>query len=106
MALNLPTRGDVDRYRRRYSLEGVTFTLAFAWRQRTASWYVDVLAADGSPILQGQRVSASSPLWPDPSAPGLPPGVVVVVGPDTYLRGQLGTDLRLVYLTAAEVAGG
>lgn len=106
MALILPTRGDVDRYRRRYSVDGVTFTLAFAWRQRSASWYVDVLDADGAPILTGQRVSASAPLWPDRSAPGLPPGFAVVTGPDVYLQSQLGTDVQILYLTAAELADG
>jgi hypothetical protein len=106
MALELPTRGDVDRYVRRYSLDGVTVSIAFEWRQRTGSWYASLYDADGAPIVLSQRVSPSAPLVPDQSAPGLPPGFIAVLGPDAYLRGQLGTDVRLVYLTPAEVAGG
>jgi hypothetical protein len=106
VALALPTRGDVDRYTRRYSLDGVTVSIAYEWRSRTGSWYASIYDASGAPIALSQRVSPSAPLVPDQSAPGLPPGFIAVLGPDLYLRGQLGTDVRLVYLTPAEVAGG
>lgn len=104
MAVTLPLRGDVDRYVRRYSLDGVTVSIALAWRQRTGSWYMDMTASDGTPILTGQRVSPGVPVLPDPTVPGAPPGALVMLGPDPYLRGQIGSDVRLVYLTAAEIA--
>lgn len=106
MPLQLPTRGDVLRYRRRYSLDGVTITLRLAWRQRSGAWYVDVLDGRDEPIVVGQRLSPSAPLAPDATAPGLPPGQLWVTGPDRYGREQLGTDVQIVYLTAAELAGG
>lgn len=104
--LILPTRGDVLRYRRRYSLDGVTIALRFAWRQRSGAWYVDVLDGRGEPIVLGQRVSPAAPLTPDVTAPGLPPGRLWAIGPDRYGQEQLGTDVQIVYLTAAEIAGG
>lgn len=102
--LILPTRADADRYARTYTLDDVTIRLHFWWWPASGAWYVDLDDSLGVRLLSGQRVTPSAPLWPDRTMPGLPPGVVIVDGPDPYAKEQLGSAVRLLYVTAAELA--
>lgn len=79
-------------------LAGTVYRLRMVWRARTRSWYLDIYAADETPIITGQRLS---PGW-DPleglSVPGAPEVTFYVVGPEPYAREDLedGLALRLV----------
>ena len=92
------------RYRISVTLEDVEIRLAFRWNARTGAWYVDASTADDVRICTGQRVTPGVDLLPDSTFPGLPPGKLIVLGPDPYRRDELGTSVVVAYLTAADVA--
>lgn len=76
--------------------------LRYRYNARLASWYVDLFAADGSPIVLGRRLSPASRPWADLAR--TVPARVIVEGSDGYAREALGVDLALVSYSAAEVA--
>jgi len=85
-------------------LEDVRLSLTFRWLPRPAAWYVSAALADGTPVADTVRVTCGSPLLPDQSFPGLPPGLLFVIGNnDPYRQDQLGNGVDVVYLTAAEL---
>ena len=69
------------------------------WREQLAAWWATVRPVSG-PVAWSARVTPGAPLWPPEIAQrvGLPPGEVVAIGPDPYIRSDLGRDLRLAYL--------
>lgn len=104
MTIEYPIRGTAYVYERRYKFDGVPLTLAFAWHERLACYHVDAIAADGSVLFVGQRLTPGALLFPDRSIPGLPPGVIAFTGPDPYAMSQVGSDVRMIYVTVAEMA--
>jgi len=86
-------------------LDGVRLFLTFRWLPRPAAWYVSAALADGTPVADTVRVTCGSPLLPDQSFPGAPPGLLFAIGnDDPYRQEQLGNGVDVVYLTAAEIA--
>ena len=100
----LKTRGNSYAYRFASVLEGVALTFTFRWSPRGAAWYADVHTADGVAICEGIRVTPGSPIIPDTTRAGLPPGVVFVQGSDPYERSSFGDRVEVFYATAAEIA--
>lgn len=80
-------------------LDGVQYLIRLVWRTRTASWYLDLSLADGSPLLRGRRLSPGTTLNEGLALEG-PPGWLVADGADPYGRGEV----RLLYFSGAEVA--
>ena len=107
MALRIPLNvGDDSAIRLRVELEGVVVTLRLRWHARASGWYASVLDADGVERVAGRRIEPGGDLIPDRTWPGLPPGRLVAAGSvDLTRREYLGTAVRLVYLTAAELEG-
>lgn len=79
------------------------FSLRLTWRDRTASWYADLWAADGTAIWLGQRVSPDWALGLGLTPEGKPDGVFLVRGPADYDRLNLGDALKLVFYPTAEL---
>jgi hypothetical protein len=101
--LDLPA--SPSRYVRTFTLDGVEVRLHLQWIPRAAAWYADVSLADGSYVIRGERLTPGTGLLPNPRAPGMPGGRLVVLGGrDPYLQTMLGAELSVHYYTAAEVA--
>ena len=88
---------------------GVELRVRATYRERTASWYLDVFDVDGNDIARGRRLSSGwfplEGLALTTTTPGLPRDIVwAVQGPSPYVRGDLGTRLHLFLLTEAELA--
>ena len=103
MAQVLPTFPELPRHSYRVALEGSTYGVTLAWRERTAGWYISLETADGSPIVTNRRLVGESQLLRYVSAPQGPPGILLVRGPDHYIREALGEILLVVYYTSDEI---
>lgn len=108
MAFELPTRTDLARYSFDVDLDDVTFTFSFEWNDRDQGWYMSVFTVEGTPLLQGRRVVLNYGLCTIYKNSGLPAGLIMAVdssGTDSEPGfGDLGERVKLVYLTADEVA--
>ena len=86
---------------------GSPIRFAFRWMPRFGWWVCIATTLDGTENLGMQQVvKPGGRILLDPRDPRIPPGRFVWLGPDPYVRADLGTTVTLVYLTAAEVAGG
>lgn len=80
------------------------YRLGLTWRERTASWYLDLAALDGTPLALGVRLSAGwAPLAGLLIEDGPSGGMLYVRGLDGYARADLGDGLRLLWYTDAEI---
>ena len=79
------------------------FSLRLTWRERTRAWYVDLLAANGTPIMQGQRVSPGWAIGAGLRPVGRPDGVLLIRGPAVYNREDLGGTVELVFYPTNEL---
>jgi hypothetical protein len=90
-------------------LDGVTFTLGVFYNSRDGGWYLNIGAADSTPILAGQRVVVDYPIgwkqtaynplmpagalqWSDTSGQGIDPG-----------QFDIGARVVLLYFDLAEM---
>lgn len=106
MALEIPiTVGDDYAIRFTIDLEGTTIGLRFRWHDRASGWFLGVYDADGNAIQVGRRINAGTSLFVDRFNPSLPGGQLIADGTiDLTRREYLGTAVRLIYFTAAELA--
>ena len=95
----------------RVKLDGREYVLRLRWSEREERWYLDVL--DGKEVLLAGAIKIVAN-WPLLEAQrfseALPPGEIMAMDgrtspADPGLR-ELGTTIPLVYLPAADVAGG
>lgn len=85
------------------TLGGRQYRIRCTYRERTASWYVDLFDRDGNPIATGRRMSPGWALLSAVGLPGAPEGVLYVRGADGYSRDELGRSLRLVFYPTSEL---
>lgn len=101
MPQNLPIFPEQPQHEYTITLDGVQFQVKLTYRDRRGSWYLDLEDANGTPIVLGRRCSPGYPLV-YPGTTGSPRGLLTCDAPaDPYAR----DELRLLYFTAAEVAG-
>lgn len=104
--LELPVVQGSASFTMTVELEGSLYRLTYSWMGRTASWYLDVATLAEDPILSGVRLVLNWPLWGRLRDDRLPPGHLFALSmADDSEPGQddLGSRVRLVYYTAAEV---
>lgn len=84
---------------------GSVYVLRFTWRDRTASWYIDLFESDGvTAIVLGKRLSPGWAPYAGLVIETLPDGLIYVRGTDDFERADLATnDLRAVFLSSAEI---
>lgn len=108
MSLLLPLFPAKAAYRYRLPIAGREYVLRFVWRERPASWYVDIGLTDGTWLARSQRVCTGWTLFSWVRDERMPPGTFYV-----YKRGasledpgldDLGARVRIVYLDPAEAA--
>jgi len=111
MAIDLiPTSTTLPYYEFEVELDGVEFKLEFRYNDRDSSWYMTVLDSQDALLRAGIRVVLNWSLlrlWADVTAPD---GALQTVNEGKVLLpptlNQLGAEVLLTYLDAAELAGG
>ena len=83
------------------TLGATQFRVRFTWRERTASWYLDLYDAAEEPLALGRRLSPGWGPLIGLSVPDGPAGFLFVRGPEPYVREQLGGAVRVIFYTAA-----
>lgn len=80
------------------------FRMAFTWRARPASWYMDLYDAEGTALALGRRLS---PGWSPIASASLgergPDGTLYCRGPEDYERMDWGDTLVLVFIPPADI---
>lgn len=99
----LPAFPILPQHTARVTLGEDEYTVRLTWRERTASWYMDLYDADGAALLLGRRLAARGSLWFGMRVPGLPDGELFVSGLDGYARADLGSKVEVVFYPRAEV---
>ena len=80
--LRLTTFPEVPFYTYQVTLDGETYRLTYSWNERACSWYLDVAAADDTPLISGQRIGVDYPLIGRNNDPRLPPGSIQAISLD------------------------
>jgi hypothetical protein len=84
-------------------LFGVSYTFRFFFNIRDQSWSIDMLAPDGSPIMQGQRAITGYDLMAIVTDNRKPPGYLLLIDTATGGAGtepginDLGRRVQMVY---------
>lgn len=100
MPQNLPIFPEQPKHEYTITLDGEQFQFVLTYRDRRASWYLDLSTADGTALVRGRRCSPGYPLV-FPGTVGSPKGLLTCDAPaDPYQR----DELRLLYYTAEELA--
>lgn len=99
----ISTFPDLPDHTQQVTLGGRLLTLRMYWLRRLESWFLDVSDADG-PVAMSRRLSPSSSPLRDTNRTGARGGAFVVIGPDPYVRSQLGKDLLLLWVDADTLA--
>jgi hypothetical protein len=60
--LTIPTLQGVAYWTQRTKLDDLEYLLRFAWNQREARWYLDILTEDEQPIALGIKLITNWPL--------------------------------------------
>jgi len=111
MSFTVPTGdGQTPFFDLQVTLDDATYTLEFRWNVRLGAWFMSILDEQGTTqIMSGIRLVANWLLSPY-TIGNLPPGAFVAwdtsgQGLDPGL-GDLGSRVKLIYITQAELAAG
>lgn len=111
MILVIPTQQGASAYSQRMTLDGVSYTLDFAWNGREGAWYVSILDAVGAPLLLSRKLATGSPLLKHYRfIEGLPAGELVAADYSNsipyagYSELGPGRGVKLLYFEAATLA--
>jgi hypothetical protein len=85
------------------TLAGTRFRVRLTWRERTASWYLDLLAQDGTRIVSGRRLVAKGMPLVGLLPEGGPDGQFYVDAVNITRREQLGADAFLLFYPTADL---
>lgn len=77
--ITLP-ESDADDLSIPVTLGDVRVRLGLRWWPRLSGWYCTMLTESGAVISDARRMAVGSSITADPTVPGHPPGVVVVIG--------------------------
>lgn len=107
MSFVLPTLNDgTEAYDFRVQLEGTDYIFQFRYNFRRELWTFSMVKLDGTYALTGQSVHVGIPL--NRRAVGGPPGVLIAISETDDISSptlqELGERVKLMYLTADEVA--
>jgi hypothetical protein len=101
MALDIPAFPSLPRHSYVIPLGGVEYEITYTYRERTASWYIDLRTAAGVDIALGRRLTPGSTPFTRLELPGM----LYCAAADGFARRDLGTpEFLLTYYTAVELA--
>ena len=99
MPERIPIFSDQPAHTYTLALDGVHYEFRLVYRDRTASWYLDLYDEQGSALILGRRISPGASQNFGLISNG-PPGVLFAFGADPYPR----DGLELWYFTADELS--
>ena len=85
------------------SLGGTQYRIRLHYRDRTRSWYIDVLDTAGVEIVTSRRVSPGWSTFYGLTLDAWKGGDIFAFGPEPYQQSDLGGSLQLWYYTQAEL---
>jgi hypothetical protein len=105
--LEIPTRSDIDTYTFSVDLEGTAYGFAFHFNGRMQKWLMNILAEDGTPILESLPAFVNTDIIGRFSDARLPPGHIIFIDKsgaalDPGLD-DLGDRVRMFYIDSTEV---
>lgn len=103
MPVLLSTYQEKDDATQTVTLDAAQYRLRTYWRDRQASWFMDLREADDTEIFLGRRLSPGGDPFSGIKPENGPPGVLWCIGPDAYVRADLGTSLQLWYWPEDEI---
>ena len=98
----IPIDSSQEEFKQVTSLDGTPFVLEFSWSRRSESWYLDLYLqtdTDPEPVSLGMRVTIDWPLLTGCVADNRPAGELMAVGLADPGRTDLGTEVRLLYVS-------
>lgn len=106
--LEITLRPTLLAYRDTITLGGVVLILDITYHARTDDWWISFLDEELSPITEGRRVVTGWPLNIGVRDDRMPDGLFLAVrigeGEADARTGELGRQVRLVFLDADDVA--
>lgn len=97
--------GDRFFFERRFTLDGVPIILILRWLQRLERWSMQATDPQNNPLgIEQVACPGGTYAW-DRLGDTTPGGLLLWLGPDPYGRFDLGNNLRLTYIEAAEIPG-
>ena len=89
------------------TLDNSIYLLSIAWNGRDNAWFLSIAEQDGISILDGIKIVPGYELIRRFKDTRLPPGALLSTDMtdtgDYPTRNNLGTDVKLIYMTEAEV---
>lgn len=89
------------------TLDGSIYQVSLIWNGRDDAWFISFAEQDGTPILDALKIVPGYELIRRFKDSRLPPGALLTADMtdtgDYPTRDNLGVDVKLVYMTEAEV---
>ena len=104
MPLQVPAFPTYHQHEMFISLDETIYLIRMTWRERTASWYLDMSLEDGTELIRGRRLTPGWGPLLGMMIDSPPNGLFWVLSPDDFEREDLGEVLRLLFMTAEELA--
>ena len=108
MAKEIPGPGSYPDRSFDIQLDGTTYRARWLWNERVGVWTFSLADRDGVAIVSGVRAVLNVDLLSGCVDPRRPPGPILVVDPTgtgtEATIDSLGQSVKVVYLTAAEIA--
>lgn len=109
MPVQLPFVPSEPNYQFATVLDGVPYIIGVRWNARDAAWYMDLFAADASPICHGIKIVLGALLGRRTMDPRYPGGTLTAVdlsGKDADATlDDLGVRVVVYFYTFAELVG-
>ena len=91
------------------TLTGREYLLRFRWFARSATWELDVMLPDETPLAMGRRLTTAWNVLHRDKDARLPAGYIVPIGVDGELRdietkADLGSVVKILYYEPGEIA--
>jgi hypothetical protein len=107
--LNIPIKRDAASWTQRMTLDGLSYTLDFAWNGREEAWYLGIYDATGAPLVLSRKIVTNRPLLKRLRfITGLPAGELFASDPSGQIDAagydELGTAVKLIYFERVELA--
>jgi hypothetical protein len=107
--LNIPIKRDAASWTQRMTLDGLSYTLDFAWNGRDGAWYLGIYDAIGEPLLLSRKIVTNRPLLKRMRfIAGLPAGELFASDPAGLIEypgyDELGLAVKLLYFEKVELA--
>lgn len=105
----LATQQGLSAWTQRVELDGVAYSLEFAWNERDGAWFISLAQPDGTPLVSGLKLVTNRPLLRRfRYRVGLPPGELYAIdlsGKIAYAGfSDLSNGVTITYYDASEGA--